>query len=150
MEGSIGGNDGRFDDGRLDELVAAINDARLRVAFFDALFLELVEGARAARDDLERDGYATQALVVAGALTVSRNALALDELARRIEELATAFGASIDKLARVMREHDKRAQVAIENGAVRVDALAAEVHTHDDWARAEAQAGHEWRQRGDR
>lgn len=116
--------DGRFDDARLDALVAAVNDTRTRVAYFDALLGELVAGARNADDELERERYGMQALVVSAALMASRNAVAIRELEQRLEQLAGMTRARLDELAEALR-------------------------IHDGWAHDEALAGNEWRQRGD-
>ena len=108
-------NGNSLGDGRLDDLLAALNGTpEQRLEFLTALFRELVTGARESEDEHERDRYATQALIVSTGLAAARNLV-------RVEELTAHF-------------------------AARIDALAAEIHLHDDWARAEALAGNEWRQ----
>lgn len=115
---------GRFDDARLDALEAALDDTKSHVAYFDALLHELIAGARNADDEVERERYGTQALIVSASLTASRNALTIAELETRLEELASMTRDRLGELAEAMR-------------------------IHDGWAHDEALAGNEWRQRED-
>lgn len=123
MEANSG--NGRFDDTRLDALVAAIDNASQRVAYFDNLLRELVEGARTATDERERERYATQALIASATLTASRNTLAIGELEARLEELAQLTRSRIDALTKEVHDHDERARDAIQQGHDDVTALIA-------------------------
>jgi hypothetical protein len=64
--------DGAFNDSELDRLLAAIHSPDAGVAYFGALFAELVAGARDAVDDDERERYGQQALIVGTALAATR------------------------------------------------------------------------------
>jgi hypothetical protein len=114
---------GRFDDHELDKLLAAMSDADTRLSYFEALFRELVAGARDADDDDERERYGMQALVVSCALTAARASHDVDVLKRTLIDHADESAA--DRRMQIETATDRGIAQVVEAVTAAIDTLTA-------------------------